>query len=117
MDEELEQYRLRAVQTLKKNAGFILNTAADVLNVPVKAVYVVGSVLDRNLFNESSDIDVAVVVEGPQIETGLSEEQSHRLQNEMLRWPLSEIGIVNTLVFVNEMELERGKSLKVAVRK
>ena len=115
MNPELEEYRLASIETLKRNAGFIRDTAADVLGVPCREVYIVGSVLDKNLFTEGSDIDVAVVVDGPKADTGLSEELSHKLQNEMVRWPMGDIGVVNTLVFVNKIQLARGKAMKVAV--
>lgn len=115
MNPELEQYRKEAIETLKQNAGFIRDTATDVLGVPCREVYIVGSVLDKNLFAEGSDIDVAVVVDGPKGETGLSDELSQKLQNEMVRWPMGDVGVVNTLVFVNKIELVRGKSMKVAV--
>lgn len=115
MDEELETYRKEAIRTLKRNGAFIRDTARDVLNLPCREVYAVGSVLDGKSFNESSDIDVAVVVDGPQADTGLSEELSERLQREMVRWPMGDVGVVNTLVFVNELKLVRGKSLRIAV--
>lgn len=115
MNEELEQYRKQAISLLKENAGFLRATAGDVLSLPVKAVYAVGSVLDSKAFTESSDIDVAIVVEGPSSDTGLSEQLSSRLQNEMVRWPLGDVGVVNTLVFINKLELIRGKSLRIDV--
>jgi predicted nucleotidyltransferase len=112
---ELEEYRKEAIETVKQNAGFIRNTATDVLGVPCREVYVVGSVLDRTQFHEGSDIDVAVVVDGPQGETGLSEKMSEKLQNEMQRWPMGDVGVINTLVFINKIQLVRGKAMKVAV--
>jgi predicted nucleotidyltransferase len=115
MNEELESYRKAAIATLKTNAQFIRDTARDVLMRPCREVYIVGSVVDRNLFNESSDIDVAVVVDGPVADTGMNESLSEKLQNEMVRYPMDNIGTVNTLVFVNKMVLKRGKSIKIAV--
>jgi predicted nucleotidyltransferase len=115
MDPELEAYRKQAIETLKQNAGFIRNTANDVLGVPCREVYIVGSVLDRNAFHEGSDIDVAVVVDGDKLETGLNEKMSEKLQNEMQRWPMGDVGVVNTLVFINKLDLVRGKAMKVAV--
>jgi predicted nucleotidyltransferase len=115
MNHDLEAYRKQVVATLKKSAPFIRDTARDVLMVPCRAVYACGSVLDKDTFTEHSDVDVAVVVDGPKGETGLSEEMSNRLQNEMVRYPLDDIGVVNTLVFVNRLTLKRGKSLKIAV--
>jgi predicted nucleotidyltransferase len=115
MNPELEAYRKQAIATLKQNAAFIRDTARDVLMLPAREVYVVGSVLDRSQFSEDSDIDVAVVVDGPKADTGLSEPLSQKLQDEMLRYPLDDIGVVNTLVFVNKLTLARGKWLKVAV--
>jgi predicted nucleotidyltransferase len=117
MDPDLEEYRKQAIATVKSEAHFIKETASDVLMLPVTAVYVVGSVLDRKLFREDSDIDVAVVVRGPRADTGLSESLSGRLQQEMVRWPLGEVGVVNTLVFVNELKLVRGKAMKVWVER
>lgn len=115
MNPELEEYRKQALKTLRQNGSFIRDTARDVLNVPCREVYIVGSVLEKSRFSEASDIDVAVVVDGPQADTGLSEELSEKLQREMERWPFGEVGVVNTLVFVNEMKLARGKSVKIAV--
>ena len=115
MNEELEQYRNGAIETLKRNAGFIRNTATDVLGVPCREVYIVGSVLDKSMFREDSDIDVAVVVDGNKAENGLSEKLSEKLQNEMQRWPMDDIGVINTLVFINVLDLKRGKRMKVAV--
>jgi len=115
MDQELEAYRKQAIETVKRNASFIRDTANDVLGVPCREVYVVGSVLDRTQFHEGSDIDVAVVVDGNKADTGLSEQMSDKLQNEMQRWPMDDIGVVNTLVFINKMVLARGKAMKVAV--
>ena len=114
-DNDLEVYRKQAIATLKDNAGFIRDTANDILLLPCRAVYIVGSVLDHALFTEESDIDVAVVVDGPQRDTGMSEQLSAKLQDEMRRYPLGDCGVVNTLVFVNRLKLARGKSLKVAV--
>ena len=113
MEPDLEAYRKEAILTVKREARLIKDAATDVLNVPCDAVYVVGSVLDRKAFHEGSDIDVAVVVRGPEKDTGLSEEMSERLQQEMIRWPLGDVGVVNTLVFVNELRLVRGKSLRI----
>ena len=115
MNEELEQYRRTAIETLKRNAAFIKDTASDVLGVECREVYIIGSVLDRNQFREDSDIDVAVVVDGQQSKNGLDEQQSEKLQNEMQRWPMDDIGVVNILVFINKMQLARGKAMKVAV--
>jgi predicted nucleotidyltransferase len=115
MDPELEQYRKQAIETLKSNASFIRDTASDVLGLPCREVYIVGSVLDRATFREDSDIDVAVVVDGNKADDGLSEKLSEKLQNEMVRWPMDDIGVVNTLVFVNKLDLVRGKAMKVAV--
>ena len=115
MDPELEEYRQEAIETVKQNASFIRNTANDVLGVPCREVYIVGSVLDRNQFHEGSDIDVAVVVDGNKIDTGLNEEMSEKLQREMARWPMGDVGVVNTLVFVNKLQLVRGKAMKIAV--
>jgi predicted nucleotidyltransferase len=115
MNEELEEYRKGALMIVRKNAGFLRSTAGDVLSMPVKAVYVVGSVLEPRRFTEASDIDVAVVVEGPEGDTGLSEPLSEKLQNEMIRWPLGDVGVVNTLVFVNKLQLVRGKAQRVDV--
>jgi predicted nucleotidyltransferase len=114
VNQELEQYRKQAIAVVKRNAAFIRDTARDVLMRPCRAVYVVGSVLDKALFREDSDIDVAVVVDGPQADTGLSEQLSEKLQREMVRYPMDDVGVVNVLVFVNELKLVRGKSLKVA---
>lgn len=117
MNPELEEYRQEAIETVKQNAGFIRDTATDVLGVPCREVYIVGNVVDKNFFREDSDIDVAVVVDGPKIETGLNEEMSEKLQREMERWPMGNVGVVNTLVFVNKLDLTRGggKAMKVAV--
>jgi predicted nucleotidyltransferase len=115
MNEELEQYRKQAIKIVKQNAGFIRDTARDVLGAPCREVYIVGSVLDRTQFSEDSDIDVAVVIEGPVAKDGLDEQQSEKLQNEMQRWPMDDIGVVNTLVFINKMQLARGKAMKIAV--
>jgi hypothetical protein len=112
---ELEEYRKEAIATLKQNGPFIRDTANDVLNLPCREVYIVGSVLEKAKFTEDSDVDVAVVVDGPQGDTGLSERLSMKLQQEMLRFPMGNVGIVNTLVFVNQLKLVRGKSLKIAV--
>jgi len=115
MDPELEEYRQEAIEILKQNAGFIRNTAADVLGLPCREVYIVGSVIDKNFFRADSDIDVAVVVDGNRADTGLSEELSEKLQNEMVRWPMGDIGVVNMLVFINKLQLARGKAMKIAV--
>lgn len=115
MNPELEEYRKQAIADLKASAAFIRDTARDVLMVPCREVYVVGSVLEPKKFTENSDIDVAVVVDGPKGNTGLSEQLSNKLQNEMQRYPIGDCGVVNTLVFVNKLDLVRGKSLKVAV--
>ena len=114
MNKELEQYRKQAIETLKQNAEFIKNTASDVLGLPCQAVYIVGSVLDRAMFREDSDVDVAVVVNSNKINNGVSEMLSNKLQNEMVRWPMGDVGVINTLVFVNELQLARGKSMKIA---
>jgi predicted nucleotidyltransferase len=115
MDPDLENYRKHAIAVLKQNAAFIRDTARDVLRIPAREVYACGSVLERAFFREDSDIDVAVVVDGPELDTGLSETMSNKLQNEMVRYPFDDIGVVNTLVFVNKLDLQRGKSLKIAV--
>jgi predicted nucleotidyltransferase len=114
MNPELEQYRRDAIESLKANAAFLRETAQAVLGMPVLAVYVVGSVLDRDAFREDSDVDVAVVVAGPDPDMGLSESLSETLQAEMVRNPIGDIGVVNTLVFVNELRLVRGRSLRIA---
>jgi predicted nucleotidyltransferase len=113
MNEDLEEYRQAAVRTLKQNAGFISSTASDVLGVPCKGVYVIGSVLEPGRFSEGSDIDVAVVIEGPEHRTGMDEGKSANLQAEMARYPLSELGVVNTLVFINSVRPTRGKKLRI----
>jgi hypothetical protein len=114
MNNELEQYRKQCIVTLQQNAGFIRDTATDVLGRPCKEVFIIGSVLDSRTFNESSDVDVAVVVEDDSENGGVNEGLSEKLQNEMQRYPLGEIGVVNTLVFVNEMHVKSGKLMKIA---
>jgi len=113
MDPDLENYRKRAISVLKQNASFIRDAAKDALGLPVKGTYIIGSVLDKDRFSENSDVDVAVVVADPS-EQGLSERLSSRFQNEMIRYPLGDVGVVNTVVFANKLAA-RGKTLKIGM--
>jgi hypothetical protein len=115
VDHQLEEYRQQAIATLKQNSGFIRDTATDVLGVPCREVYIVGSVLEKATFREDSNVDVAVVVDGNHSDSGHSEKLSKKLQNEMQRWPMGDMGVVNALVFINKLDLVRGKAMKVAV--
>lgn len=115
MNHELEAYRKEAIETLKTNSGFIRDTATDVLGVPCREVYIVGAVLAPAIFKEDSDISVAVVVDGNKAEDGHSEKLTDKLNKEMQRWPMKDIGVINVLVFINKLDLTRGKAMKVAV--
>jgi hypothetical protein len=112
--DDLERYRRHAVDVLKDNGGFLLQSAADVLRLPVREVYIVGSVLDPKSFTESSDIDAAFVVDAPGLAPGLNEQLSSKLQEAMSREPFGDLGVINTLVFVGALRVKKGKSLKIA---
>ena len=108
--DDLNDYRRRAIETLKENAPFIESIARATLGVKILAVYIIGSVLDRKRFTGGSDIDVGIVVSGEPI--GISENLSEQLQQEMIRHPLGELGVINTSVFLGRLTA-RGPTLQI----
>ena len=108
MSTDLEVYRRRAIVALRAAGPSIKAVACDTLGLPVTAVYAVGSVVDAARFTEASDIDVAIVVRAPYMRSGLSQELSMKMQQAMLRRPMGELGVINTLVFIG-MQSARGR--------
>jgi hypothetical protein len=109
---ELEEYRKGVVEQLKSEGRFLSETASSVLSVAPKGVYIIGSVLSSSDFREDSDVDVAFSIAASGDEK-MSEALSSKLQSEMVRHPLGNIGVVNTLVFEGKVKPKSGKTLRI----
>jgi predicted nucleotidyltransferase len=96
VNSELEDYRLHALYMIKENTSWIKKTAEEVLGRPVISIKPIGSVTNPSKFTEDSDIDVAVYVESGKV---VDEELSAQLQDVMIRHPINDIGVLNTIVF------------------
>jgi len=79
---DLEQYRKLILKQLKdsKIGKQIRNAVEDkVGKEAVEGVYIIGSVLDSKKFHEESDIDLAVLINVPNMDKGTNEEMSYEL--------------------------------------
>ena len=79
---ELEQYRKLILKQLidSKIGKQIRNAVEDkVGKEAVEGVYIIGSVLDSKKFHEESDIDIAVLINVPNMDKGTNEEMSYEL--------------------------------------
>jgi len=79
---ELEKYRKQIVKQLKdsKIGTQIKKAVEDIIGKKaVKGVYAIGSVLDPEKFHEESDIDVAVLINVPNMDVGVNEKMSYEM--------------------------------------
>lgn len=77
--EALEDYRQRVIEELLDQGDHFRALARRLLGVPVRDVYVHGSVLDPERFSEDSDIDLAIVVFDERRPIGLDVDLSRKL--------------------------------------
>lgn len=95
--DDLEQYRQHALQVLQQHQPQLKNIAESVLQTDVADVQPIGSVTDPDRFNEQSDIDVGFYLT-PNSDH-VNELLSEKLQQQMIKYPLGDLGVVNTVVF------------------
>jgi len=111
--EELEQYRVLAVNQLKSSGiGKKVKIAAEDLvddKKKVTGVYIIGSVLDSNKFHEESDIDIAILLNEPNMAKGSNEEMSDRFSQA---YSLPDVGFIDVSVW--NITKPRGKMVKIA---
>ena len=111
--EELEQYRMLVVNQLKSSGiGKKVKSAAEDLvddKKKVTGVYIIGSVLDSNKFHEESDIDIAILLNEPNMAKGSNEEMSDRFSQA---YSLPDVGFIDVSVW--NITKPRGKMVKIA---
>lgn len=94
---DLEQYRQNALNKIYQLRDQLSSIAKETLGVEDVMVMPIGSVTDPNKFTEDSDIDVGFFL-SPQA-SEINEQKSWVLQQALLRFPINDIGIVNSIVF------------------
>lgn len=95
---ELEAFRREMLTALKSNANRIKKQISTIL--PIKNLYIIGSVLDKNKFREDSDIDIGILVNIALEPLGMSENLSMKVQEHMINYPING-SVLNTVVFNN----------------
>lgn len=100
--KELEKYRRLALRTVHEAHNLLRHIAEEELVAcKVNRIAPIGSVTNSKKFKATSDIDVAFYADcnDKPREPGLQEDLSHKLQDRLIRHPLDNIGVINSLVF------------------
>ncbi len=105
----LEQFRLNSIKELKDNSDYIKTIIQKKLKLPF-LVYIHGSVLDKKLFSEESDVDIAVYLNEPNLENGPNEELTEKLRDEFQKYSF-DFGVLDVIVFNNEKLLRKNIKL------
>ena len=112
-NSELEEYRKLILKQLKSSGiGRKVKSAAEDLvdeKKKVEGVYIIGSVLDSTMFHEESDIDVAVLLNEPNMAKGNNEEMSHEFSQI---YSLPDAGFIDVSIW--NITKPRGKMVKIA---
>jgi predicted nucleotidyltransferase len=93
--EDVETYRRDVLASVRSLGDYYRRKATDALNVEVGEVWVHGSVLDPDEFDEDSDVDIAIVVNMPDEPDGLLEFMSSELAGT---FPDGISGVVDVIV-------------------
>ena len=112
-NSELEEYRKLVLKQLKSSGiGRKVKSAAEDLvdeKKKVEGVYIIGSVLDSTKFHEESDIDVAVLLNEPNMAKGVNEEMSHEFSQI---YSLPDAGFIDVSIW--NITKPKGKMVKIA---
>jgi len=111
---ELEQYRKLILKQLidSKIGKQIRNAVEDkVGKEAVEGVYIIGSVLDSKKFHEESDIDIAVLINVPNMDKGTNEKISYELSQT---YSIPDGGFVDISIWNRSKPL--GKMVKLKER-
>lgn len=98
----LEQFRKTAITEIKSNKRLIRKLISEVLNHQNFRIFIHGSVLSKSSFHENSDIDLAVVINNPNLEIGPNELLTDMLRDEFVSQPF-DFGILDVIVFNKEI--------------
>lgn len=110
LNENLEDYRLSALRTIKNQSKVIADLASDALGNPVSHIKPIGSVTSKSKFTENSDIDIGIYLS--KTADTVDEKLSHTVQSYFVRWPIGDLGVLNTLVFVDSIKEDVSVALK-----
>ena len=112
-NSELEEYRKLVLKQLKSSGiGRKIKSAAEDLvdeKKKVDGVYIIGSVLDSTKFHEESDIDVAVLLNEPNMAKGNNEEMSYEFSQI---YSLPDAGFIDVSIW--NIIKPKGKMVKIA---
>ncbi len=97
----LEQFRKAAIEEIKNNKELIKRIISKNLSGKFK-IYIHGSVLSKSKFHENSDIDLAVVINNSNLESGPNELLTDILRNEFISRPF-DFGVLDVIVFNKEI--------------
>lgn len=110
-DSELEQFRINSIEELIEDSSYLGKIIKRNLKSSRFEIFIVGSVLNPNKFNENSDIDVAILVYDKRKATGLDEENTDKFQKIFSKIPFS-FGVVDISVHNNELRIN-GNKMKI----
>ena len=111
-NSELEQYRKLALKQLKSSGiGKKVKSAVEdnVGKNSVQGVYIIGSILDSKKFHEESDIDIAVMINVPNMNKGTNEKMSNEFSQT---YSLPDAGFVDVSIW--NITKPKGKMVKIA---
>lgn len=96
----LEEFRKQSIEELKKKSKFLKSEIKKVIKQEFD-LYIIGSVLDKKLFTEDSDIDIGIYIYDDKIITGPNENLTEKVRDKLLKIPF-EFGNIDVIVFNNE---------------
>lgn len=109
---ELESYRQLALRTIEKSHNMLHHIAEEELVAcKVYRVEAIGSVTDKKKFTAGSDIDVGFYADcnDKPRKKGMQEDLSEKLQMRLIKHPLPHLGVINCLVFHEDIKSDKLK--------
>lgn len=108
---ELEQFRLDSIKKIQKSADYLADIIAENINSSRFGIYIVGSILNRNKFNENSDVDLAIIIYDKRLANGWNEKLTDEFRDIFQKIPFN-FGFLDISVHNNEL-LPKQEKLKI----
>lgn len=95
----LEEFRKNSIKELKQNSKLLKLQIKKIIKQKFD-LYIIGSVLYKNIFTENSDVDIGIFIYDNKIENGPNEQLTDEIRDKLLKIPFN-FGNVDVIVFNN----------------